>query len=46
VAQGTSDDIDAGQQHHSYKATCANDFHFIQNPLDDFPKKIHKDKLT
>jgi hypothetical protein len=41
MAKGTSDYIDAGQQHHSYQATCTHDFHFIQNPLDDVPEQGH-----
>ena len=41
MAKGTPDDIDAGQQHHTYQATCTDYFHFIQNPLDDVPEKIH-----
>jgi hypothetical protein len=41
MAKGTPDDIDAGQEHHTDQTGCANDFHFVQNPLGDVPQKTH-----
>jgi hypothetical protein len=44
MAKGTSDDIDAGQQHHANQAASTDDFHFIQYPLNYFPEKSHANK--
>jgi hypothetical protein len=41
MAKGPANHVHTGQKRHAHQTGSTDDFHFIQQPLNNFPEKIH-----